>query len=159
MFFPCWMLWNWCQIFVNLFGVVQLQSMIIRKMWLTLFWGHIGGALESLRSQGFSELSRRARFRERQEKLRGSAPKVVLHMSGRHKVRCSLTCAIKKFVLVFGGKHVLKLLVLVKGFLSHNVGILLILKLTFSSVFAKYETEKAKQGSRPQHKWCLALSI
>jgi len=43
---------------------------------------------------------------------------VVLCMSGRHKVGCSLMCAIKKFMLVFGGKCVLKLLVLVIGFLS-----------------------------------------
>jgi hypothetical protein len=36
-------------------------------------------------------------------------------------------------------------------FLSHNVGILLTLELAFSSLFTEYETEKAKQGSHPQH--------
>jgi hypothetical protein len=43
--------------------------------------------------------------------------KVVLRMSRRCKVGCSLTCVIKKFVFFFRGKHVLKLLVLVIGFL------------------------------------------
>jgi len=77
---------------------------------------------------------------------------VLLRMCERHKVGCSLMCAIKKFGLCLGGKRVLVLLILIKSFLSYNVAILHILKLTFPSVFTGYKTEKAKQGSHPQHK-------
>ncbi len=58
---------------------------------------------------------------------------------------------------LFRGKRVLMLLVLIMSFLSYNVAILHILKLTFSSVFAEFKTEKAKQGSHPQHTYHFSL--
>ncbi len=66
------------------------------------------------------------------------------------KVGCSLMCVSERsFVLVNRGKVVYSCLFIC--FLSHNVGILLTLLLKFSSMFAEYETEKAKQGLHPEH--------
>ncbi len=92
---------------------------------------------------------------------RGKMPGKVLRESTKRgiahewdiKLGALLMWAIEGFCALFScGKLVLKFyLCSLICFLSHNVDIQLTRELVFSSVFTKYETEKAKQGSHLQH--------